>query len=64
MTRHARRVRQDYRYRRNETVHDMEQRVTDEVKKMLSEELDGTERVSDVRDMVDDLIEQLEGCEE
>jgi excisionase family DNA binding protein len=62
--RHARRVRQEYRYSSKETATDIEQRVKGEVQKMLSEELDGTESMNVVRDMVDDLIEELEGCEE
>jgi hypothetical protein len=56
-------VRQDYRYSRKETAGDIEERVKGEVQKMLSEELDGTESLNKVRNMVDDLIEEIEGCE-
>ena len=61
--RHARRVLQDYRYSAKETARDIELRVTGEVQKRLSEELDGTEGLNEVRDLADDLIEQLEGCQ-
>jgi hypothetical protein len=53
----------EYEYGRNETAGDIEQRVKGEVEKKLRQELDGTETLDDVLDLVDDMMEAAEVCD-
>lgn len=62
MPKYAQRLLRRYRYSAAETAQGIEGRVRSRVEKELSEELDGTETVTDVVDLVHDLMKDAEGC--